>query len=127
MLASFDPDLDRWETEEGYYDLIIARSATDVICIERVYGDWESAYTYSLATPVGTLYQEETAHKVLLEIFCQYGLDVGCMESAYEYNSHTPIGEVLNSAVLRRGNISEELKTKMYSEINTTLRRIKKK
>lgn len=127
MLASFDMDLDRWEAEEGYYDLIIARSATDIVCMERVYGDWKSAYSYTLHTPIKALYEDEAAHKILFERFESHGLDVGRLYDTYEYNSHTPIGDVINEAVAKAGKEPVEIERKVCAEMTAALIEIRKK
>ena len=102
MLASYDMNLDRWESEEGYYEFMIAKSAEDIQCNRTVYGAWESAYSYSLNTPVKVLHDVDEAWELLFSIFKKNGLDVGCLEDTYQYNSHTPIDEVIKGAVNKR-------------------------
>ena len=102
MLASYDMNLERWEAEEGYYEFMIAKSAEDIQCNRTVYGAWESAYSYSLNTPVKVLHDVDEAWELLFSIFKKHGLDVGCLEDTYQYNSHTPIDEVIKGAVNKR-------------------------
>lgn len=102
MLASYDMNLERWEAEEGYYEFMIAKSAEDIQCNRTVYGAWESAYSYSLNTPVKVLHDVDEAWELLFSIFKKHGLDVGCLADTYQYNSHTPIDEVIKGAVNKR-------------------------
>lgn len=102
MLTSYDMNLDCWEAEEGYYEFMIAKSAEDIQCNRTVYGAWESAYSYSLNTPVKVLHDVDEAWELLFSIFKKHGLDVGCLEDTYQYNSHTPIDEVIKGAVNKR-------------------------
>lgn len=102
MLASYDMNLERWEAEEGYYEFMIAKSAEDIQCSRVVYGAWESAYSYSLSTPVKVLHDVDEAWELLFSIFKKHGLDVGCLEDTYQYNSHTSIDEVIKGAVNKR-------------------------
>ncbi len=125
MLSSYDMNLDCWEAEEGYFDLIIARSAEEIVCSKTVYGDWESAYSYTTDTPIKILHDIEKAWELLFSIFEKYGLDIGCLEDTYEYNSHTPIGEVIHGAVVKSGhqdNITEQI----LGDMKTGLKLIKK-
>lgn len=126
MLASYDTDLERWEAEEGYYDLMIAKSAVDIVGRERVYGEWTSAYSYSLDTPIKVLYEEEKTHEIIFAVFQKYGLDVGSLEDTYQYNSHTPIRSVINTAVQRWGGKPVETESAVLEEITSELAKVQK-
>jgi len=95
MLASFDMDMDAWEAEEGYYDLIIATSVQQEICRKRVYGSWQSAYSYDFTRPIKQLYENEEIRPILFEIFDELKLDYGAIYDTYQYNSHTPFTDLL--------------------------------
>ncbi len=126
MLSAFDMDLGRWEAEEGYYDFIIARSGADIVDRVRVYGEWKSAYSFSMDTPLGTLYRIHEARTILFDIFHKYGLDVGCLEDTYEYNSHTLIGKVIKNAVLRAEGLEANTEKQVCADIMALLNTVRK-
>ncbi len=98
MLASFDPNMNQWEAEEGYYDLIIATSAKDVVGEVRVYGDWHSAYSWSENTVLKEVFENDAAKEMLLEAFYKRQLDVGSIYDNYEYTPHKTMTTVFQEA-----------------------------
>lgn len=126
MLFSYDMNLNRWEAEEGYYDLIIARSAEGIVCSKTVYGEWNSAYSYTLATTVKVLHDVKAAWELLFTIFKKYGLDVGRLEDTYEYNSHTPIEEVICNAVEKCNDKQCDMVEQIFEDVKNELKLIKK-
>lgn len=126
MLASFDMDLDRWEAEEGFYELIIARSAEEIICSKTVYGAWESAYSYSRRTSVKTLHDVTATWELLYELFDKYQLDIGCLEDVYQYTSHMPVEEVIHTACRKNTGLSSDSADRILDELEYELRCIRK-
>ncbi len=126
MLVSFDTDLDRWEAEEGYYQMIIARSATDVAGIKRVYGDWKSAYSYSAESAVKVLYENPCTHQIMEAVFDTYKLDKGCLEDVYEYTSHVPLLTAVHRAVYKLTDAKSGLSGQIIRELNEKLAMVKK-
>ena len=126
MLASFDMDLDRWEAEEGYYQMIIARSATDIVGKKRVYGAWKSAYSYSVDTPMKVLYQNGQTHEIIVDLFKDYGLDIGCPEDIYEYTSHMPLRTAIDRAVNKLADAMPGLQEQIIEKANAALAGVEK-
>ncbi len=98
MLASYDADLGCWESDEGYYDFIIANSAEEIIDTVRVYGDWRSAYSFTADTPIKALFEDERVRPLLFAAFEELSLDIGAIYDNYEYNSFKPFSVVLREA-----------------------------
>ena len=124
MLASYDMNLDRWEAEEGFYELIIARSAEEIVCSKMVYGEWESAYSYSCRTSVKTLHDVSATWKLLYELFDKYHLDIGCLEDVYQYTSHTPIADVIRTACRKNRNLFSDRTDSIMEELESSLRSV---
>ncbi len=100
MLASFDPNLEKWEAEEGYYDMILATSVKDVIGEVRVYGDWTSAYSWSEHTVIKEVYDLKEANTLLFDTFQEMQLDCSGIYSNYEYTPHVTMKQLFMEAGL---------------------------
>ena len=92
---SFDMDLDRWEAEEGDFDIIIGRDARTTIKEIRVTGDWKSAYSYSSKSKLKDIYENEELRERLYQLFEELGSDSGVVDSEYEYTSYHTVREAL--------------------------------
>lgn len=98
MLASYDTTLSRWEAEEGYFDIMVGASSRDIRQVKRVYGDWRSAYSYSVDSSFKVLYEHREIQPVLFSFFEELGLDKGILYSNYEYTPFKTLGRVLEEA-----------------------------
>lgn len=127
MLASYDMDLDRWEAEEGYYDLMIARSAEEVMCSKTVYGAWQSAYTYSRNTSVKVSHGVTEIWELLYTLFEKYRLDIGCLEDVYQYTPHTKVEDVIHRACKKHPEHTAEMAEHILVELEAGLKVICKK
>lgn len=126
MFASYDMDLDRWEAEEGFYELMIARSAEDIICSKTVYGAWESAYSYSRKTSVKVLHDVTSTWDLLYMLFEKYHLDIGRLEDVYQYTSYTPVEDVIRTACRKNTELSPDSADRILDELESELGRIRK-
>lgn len=98
MLASYDTDLGRWEAEEGFFDLLVSASAADIRLKRRVYGDWKSAYSYSVDSSFKVLYEHPLIQPMLFSLFETLHLDKGILYSNYEYTPFKTFRQVLEEA-----------------------------
>ena len=126
MLASFDMNVDRWEAEEGYFDLIIARSAEEIACSKRIYGAWKSIYSYSRRTSVKVWHDVTAIWELLYRMFNKYQLDIGCLEDVYQYTSHTSIEDVIRNACSKNSTLSKDDAECILEELECELTDIRK-
>lgn len=97
--ASFDMDLDRWEAEEGEYDIILGKNAAETIKKCRITGTWKSAYTLGIKSAVKVLFENELSKKMLEQLAKDLDIDFGFLETVYEYNSYGRLKDVLAEVV----------------------------
>lgn len=97
--ASFDMDLDRWEAEEGLFDIYIGKNANEIISEKRVLGKWKSAYSYSLKTPIKVLYENDETRDLLYRLVEDFNIDRSYLDKSYEYGSSLSIREILSEKV----------------------------
>lgn len=135
MLASYDMDLERFEAEEGCYALCVVTSAVDrrllcrklreteddmlrqqadaqdavLSCVKWVYGDWKSAYSYSMDSSIKELYENEEIQPLLFGLFRALELDEGILYSSYEYTSYKTLRTILSEAGMETDRLLPEL------------------
>lgn len=97
--ASFDMDLDKWEAEEGLFDLYLGKNAVDIIQEQRVLGKWKSAYSYSQKTMLKVLYENEETKEILYRLMDDFDIDRSFLDKSYEYGSCLTIREMLSDKV----------------------------
>lgn len=96
-LASYDPNLSAWATEEGVYQIILATSSADEdICgCKDVYVDVKSPYSYSIKSQIKEIYESQELKEILFELWTKQGWDVAAIENNYQYSSHRMVEEAL--------------------------------
>ena len=97
--ASFDMDLDRWEAEEGLYDIYLGKSATEIVGEKRVLGRWKSAYSYSQKTSIKVLYENEETREILYRLVDDFDIDRSFLDKSYEYGADNSVRDMLSEKV----------------------------
>ena len=97
--ASFDMDLDKWEAEEGLFDIYLGKNATEIIGEKRVLGKWKSAYSYSQKTVVKVLYENEETRELLYRLADDFNIDRSFVDKTYEYGSCLSVRDMLSEKV----------------------------
>ncbi len=97
MLSSYDMDLNRWEWEEGYYNIYIATSSDekDIVDCVKLYLDVKTPYSYSVDSTVKTIYENVELKKIAFLLWEKYGWDVGIIKNSYQYTSNQLLKEII--------------------------------
>ena len=92
---SYDPNLQRWTMEEGFYEIYAGLSSRDLQASCMVYADVESPYSYGANTSVKVIMENGELKAVLSRFFAQTDLPWTVILTSYEYTAQDTIGTIL--------------------------------
>lgn len=116
--GSYDTDYHKSVVEEGYYDIIVARSAAeeDIKTGFRIYIDRKSEYTYGLKSSVKTVYEHNELTSIVKEFWKRNRLDWDIVETNYMYTSHVTLESIIPEQILDKAGELEEKMAKVIKE-----------
>lgn len=116
--GSYDTDYHKPVVEEGYYDIIVARSAAeeDIKTGFRIYIDRKSEYTYGLKSSVKTVYENGELTGIVKEFWKRNRLDWDIVETNYKYTSHVTLESIIPEQILDKAGELEEKMAKVIKE-----------
>ena len=116
--GSYDTDYHKSVVEEGYYDIIVARSAAeeDIKTGFRIYIDRKSEYTYGLKSSVKTVYENGELTSIVKEFWKRNRLDWDIVETNYKYTSHVKLESIIPEQILDKSGELEEKMAKVIKE-----------
>ena len=120
----FDSDYDKYLSEEGYYDIIVATSvqSDDIAAIRRVYKEGVSPYTYGINSKLKVFYENTALKESLFRFWESAGYDFGLLESSYQYTPDKKLYEILPKIVGSDTEINQYLE-RFLEEVSKTDKR----
>lgn len=115
---SYDPNLQRWVMEEGYYEIYAGLSSRDLQASCIVYANTESPYSYGENTSVKVIMENDELKTVLSEFFAENNLPWTAILTSYEYTAQDIIGMILGQV-----NTKESDREKLYNRMRDVRKR----
>lgn len=94
---SFDPNINDWTFEEGWYTVSAGLSSADIHKQCRVYADVKSPYSYGRKTSVKVIVENPQLKKTVEEFFVEYNLPYTAILTSYEYTAQDKIEMILKN------------------------------
>ena len=92
---SYDPNLNEWTMEEGYYRISAGLSSRDLQAECTVYADVKSPYSYGSQTSIKVIYEDERLYETLKGFFEERGLAWSAVLTSYEYTAQDTLELIL--------------------------------
>lgn len=93
--ASYDADIHDWVAEEGIYNILLGNSSRNIVCSLPVYLDCKSIYSYSSASTVKDLYENEITRAHMKSLCDKTDLLMADILSKYEYEPNTKFSDLV--------------------------------
>lgn len=92
---SYDPNLNKWTMEEGYYRISAGLSSRDLQAECTVYAGVKSPYSYGSQTSIKVIYEDERLYETLKGFFEERGLAWSAVLTSYEYTAQDTLELIL--------------------------------
>ncbi len=104
---SFDPNIEEWAFEEGWYTVSAGLSSADIHKQCRVYADVKSPYSYGRKTSVKVIVENSQLRKTVEDFFAQNNLPYTAILTSYEYTAQDKIEMILKNTGCDDDKINE--------------------
>ena len=95
MLASYDLEYEKWESEAGEYRVLIGSSSDNITAVCSFTAKGKTIYNYNQNTLLDTIVKDERADRILRDYLKEQGADISILEEYIIFFPHVPLVKML--------------------------------